>query len=62
MTDHGINTSDVQPGADVAYEKKIAILNEALIDIGMNGFQWKIYAMTGLGKYLLLRKRNYTSR
>lgn len=49
---HGINTSDVQPGADAAYEKKIAVMNEALIDIGMRSFQWKVYAMTGFGWFV----------
>lgn len=49
---HGIDTSQVQPGADAAYEAKIVVMNEALIDIGMNSFQWKIYAMTGFGWFV----------
>lgn len=49
---HGINTSDVLPGADAAYEKKIAVMNEALIDIGMGSFQWKIFFMTGFGWFV----------
>lgn len=49
---HGINTSDVLPGADAAYEKKIALMNEALIDIGMGPFQWKIFFMTGFGWFV----------
>lgn len=49
---HGINTSDVLPGADAAYEKKIAVMNEALIDIGMGPFQWKIFFMTGFGWFV----------
>lgn len=49
---HGINTSDILPGADAAYEKKIAVMNEALIDIGMGPFQWKIFFMTGFGWFV----------
>ena len=48
----GIDTSHVQPGADEAYEKKIVIMNQALIDIGMNSFQWKIFATTGFGWFV----------
>lgn len=49
---HNINTADVLPGSDVAYEKKISILNEALISLGMNSFQWKIFFMTGFGWFV----------
>ena len=49
---HGIDTTQVQPGADPVYEAKIAILNEALIDIGMGPFQWKIFATTGFGWFI----------
>lgn len=49
---HGIDTTQVQPGADAAYEAKITILNEALIDIGMGPFQWKIFATTGFGWFI----------
>ncbi|KAF5012257.1 hypothetical protein FDECE_1638 [Fusarium decemcellulare] len=49
---HGIDTTQVQPGADAAYEAKISVLNEALIDIGMGPFQWKIFATTGFGWFI----------
>lgn len=49
---HGIDTTQVQPGTDAAYEAKIVILNEALIDIGMGPFQWKIFATTGFGWFI----------
>jgi len=49
---HGINTSEVLPGADAAYELKIKIMNESLIDIGMGPFQWKIFFMTGFGWFV----------
>ena len=49
---HGIDTTQVQPGADAAYEAKITVLNEALIDIGMGPFQWKIFATTGFGWFV----------
>lgn len=48
----GIDTTQVQPGADASYEAKITILNEALIDIGMGPFQWKIFATTGFGWFI----------
>ncbi|PLB49714.1 MFS general substrate transporter [Aspergillus steynii IBT 23096] len=34
------------------YEKKVALLNQALIDIGMGPFQWKVCAMTGFGWFV----------
>ncbi|CAJ0538797.1 Ff.00g067320.m01.CDS01 [Fusarium sp. VM40] len=49
---HGIDTSQVQPGADAVYEAKISMLNEALIDIGMGPFQWKIFMTTGFGWFI----------
>lgn len=49
---HGIDTTQVQPGADAVYEAKITILNEALIDIGMGPFQWKMFATTGFGWFI----------
>lgn len=49
---HGIDTTEVQPGADPVYVAKITILNEALIDIGMGSFQWKIFATTGFGWFI----------
>lgn len=48
----GIDTELVQPGADEVYEKKIGIMNEALIDLGMRRFQWKVYATTGFGWFV----------
>ncbi|KIW80201.1 hypothetical protein Z517_06816 [Fonsecaea pedrosoi CBS 271.37] len=49
---HGIDTTHVQPGADAAYEAKIALVNEALIDIGMGPFQWKLFILTGFGWFV----------
>ncbi|EPE09768.1 sugar transporter [Ophiostoma piceae UAMH 11346] len=37
-----IDTHVATPGINIAYEKKIAIMNQALIDIGMGPFQWKM--------------------
>lgn len=48
----GIDTSHVQPGADAAYEAKISLMNEALIDIGMGSFQWKLFVLTGFGWFV----------
>ncbi|KAJ5815434.1 hypothetical protein N7474_007211 [Penicillium riverlandense] len=49
---HGIDTRNVQPGADEVYDKKIAILNEALIDLGMGPYQWKVFLTTGFGWFV----------
>ena len=49
---HGIDTATIAQGADEVYEKKVAIMNEALIDLGMGSFQWKIFALTGLGWFI----------
>lgn len=49
---HGIDTRALHLGADEVYERKVALLNEALIDIGMNSFQWKVAAMTGFGWFV----------
>jgi hypothetical protein len=49
---HGIDTRALHLGADEVYEKKIAILNEALINLGMGSFQWKVYVMTGFGWFV----------
>ena len=49
---NGIDTHALPLGADEAYEKKIAIMNEALIDIGMGRFQWMVFATTGFGWFV----------
>lgn len=49
---HGINTTEIQPGADATYERKIALMNEALIDLGMGPYQWKIFACTRFGWFV----------
>lgn len=49
---HGIDTTQVMPGADAAYEAKISIMNEALLDIGMGAFQWKVFMTTGFGWFV----------
>lgn len=49
---HGIDTRNVQPGADEVYDSKIAIMNEALIDLGMGSYQWMVFLTTGLGWFI----------
>ena len=49
---HGIDTRALPLGADEIYSRKISVLNEALIDLGMGSFQWKIFAMTGFGWFV----------
>lgn len=46
-----IDTSAVQPGTDIIYEKKVALLNEAILDIGMGYYQWWTFVLTGFGWY-----------
>lgn len=49
---HGIDTRAIHVGSDYIYEKKVSIMNQALIDIGMGPFQWKVFAMTGFGWFV----------
>lgn len=49
---HGIDTRAITSGVDEVYERKVAIMNQALIDLGMGSFQWKIFAMTGFGWFV----------
>ncbi|KAH0443875.1 major facilitator superfamily transporter [Colletotrichum camelliae] len=49
---HGIDTRAIHVGSDYVYEKKVSIMDEALIDIGMGPFQWKVFAMTGFGWFV----------
>lgn len=48
----GIDTRGIPMGSNEVYERKVAIMNQALIDMGMGSFQWKIYAMTGFGWFV----------
>lgn len=48
----GIDMHGLPSGVGEAYETKVAILNQALVDLGMGGFQWKIFAMTGFGWFV----------
>lgn len=45
----GIDTHVATPGVSKIYKKKVAIMNQALIEIGMGNFQWKILMLTGFG-------------
>ncbi|KAJ3536645.1 hypothetical protein NM208_g6639 [Fusarium decemcellulare] len=49
---HGIDTRAIPSGADEVYERKVAVMNQALIDMGMGSFQWKVFAMTGFGWFV----------
>lgn len=50
---HGIDTQAIPTGAsNGVYERKVAIMNQALIDLGMGSFQWKVYALTGFGWFV----------
>ncbi|KAI8656210.1 MFS domain-containing protein [Fusarium sp. Ph1] len=49
---HDIDTRAIPSGADAVYERKVAVMNQALIDMGMGSFQWKVFAMTGFGWFV----------
>ncbi|KAL2783585.1 major facilitator superfamily domain-containing protein [Aspergillus keveii] len=49
---HGIDTRGIVHGVDEVYEREVSILNAALIDLGMRPFQWRIFALTGLGWFI----------
>jgi len=49
---HGIDAHAIPSGVDEVYEKKVAIMNQALIDMGMGSFQWMVFAMTGFGWFV----------
>lgn len=48
----GIDTKAIPPGSNPVYERKVAVMNQALIDLGMGSFQWKVFAMTGFGWFV----------
>lgn len=47
-----IDLTTVQPGSDEIYERKVAILNEAILDIGMGYYQWWTFVLTGFGWFV----------
>ena len=50
---HGIDTRALDTGiGDGVYDRKVAVMNQALIDLGMGSFQWKIFALTGFGWFV----------
>lgn len=51
-TNRGIDMNAVPSGVSEVYQKKVAIMNQALVDIGMGNFQWKIFALTGFGWFV----------
>ena len=49
----GIDTRAIPTGiGNEVYERKVAVMNQALIDLGMGSFQWKVYALTGFGWFV----------
>ncbi|TVY42795.1 hypothetical protein LOCC1_G004900 [Lachnellula occidentalis] len=44
-----IDITTVQPGTDTAYELKIVLLNQAMLDLGMGKYQWTLFVLTGFG-------------
>lgn len=46
-----IDTTTVQPGTDPVYEAKVALMNRAILDLGMGKYQWSMAILTGFGWY-----------
>lgn len=49
---HQYDTTDVQPGTDAVYAAKVALMNEAILDIGMGRYQWMTVVLTGFGWFV----------
>jgi len=39
----------VQPGTDATYERKVAVINQAILDIGMGRYQWSVFVLAAFG-------------
>ena len=39
----------VQPGTDATYERKVAVINQAILDIGMGRYQWSVFVLASFG-------------
>ena len=39
----------VQPGTDATYERKVAVINQAILDIGMGRYQWLVFVLAAFG-------------
>ncbi|KAJ4252385.1 hypothetical protein NW762_010983 [Fusarium torreyae] len=52
INDSGIDMRGLSSGVSEVYQRKVAIMNQAIVDIGMGSFQWKIFAMTGFGWFV----------
>ncbi|KAM0545347.1 hypothetical protein ACHAPJ_011419 [Fusarium lateritium] len=52
FNDNGIDMRGLSSGVSEVYQRKVAIMNQAIVDIGMGSFQWKIFAMTGFGWFV----------
>ncbi|KAF4947937.1 hypothetical protein FSARC_13856 [Fusarium sarcochroum] len=52
FNDNGIDMRGLSSGVSEVYQRKVAIINQALVDIGMGSFQWKIFTMTGFGWFV----------
>ena len=39
----------VQPGTDATYERKVAVINQAILDIGMGRYQWLVFILASFG-------------
>ncbi|OCK99228.1 MFS general substrate transporter [Cenococcum geophilum 1.58] len=44
-----IDMKTVQPGTDATYERKVAVINQAILDIGMGRYQWSVFVLAAFG-------------
>lgn len=47
-----IDTPTSQAGTDAVYAAKAALLNQALLDMGMGLYQWLLFVITSVGWFL----------
>ncbi|KAK1526996.1 MFS transporter, metabolite:H+ symporter [Colletotrichum costaricense] len=52
ISENVIDMRGIDSGVSEVYQRKVAVMNQALVDISMGSFQWKVFAMTGFGWFV----------
>ncbi|KAF2501459.1 MFS general substrate transporter [Lophium mytilinum] len=52
MRDREYDLKTVQPGSSSVYERKVAVVNRAMLDLGMGKYQWMVFGLSGLGWFM----------
>ncbi|KAF2815040.1 MFS general substrate transporter [Mytilinidion resinicola] len=50
--DREYDLKTVQPGSTSVYERKVAVVNRAMLDLGMGKYQWMVFGLSGLGWFM----------